>query len=136
MGVGGYLNGWIDINGDGNFDVGEQVLTNVDLNPGTRQVTVFLPADAATGPLAARFRWGENGLGFDGPAGIGEVEDYYLPNSIVPSVVLAGDYDLSGTVDDLDYALWRSTFGSTTDLRADGNNDGIIDSADYAVWRK
>jgi hypothetical protein len=134
VGVGGYLNGWIDINDDGDFDLGEQVLTNVDLNPGTRQVVVNLPGETATGPLAARFRWGESGLGFDGPAGIGEVEDYYLPNSIVPVVVLAGDYDLDGKVDDYDYAVWRSTFGST-DLRADGNNDGLVDMADYVVWR-
>jgi hypothetical protein len=75
-------------------------------------------------------------LGFDGPAGIGEVEDYFLPNSVVSSVVLAGDYDLSGTVDDADHSLWRSTFGSSTDLRADGNDDGVIDTADYVVWRR
>jgi hypothetical protein len=136
VGVGGYLNGWIDFNGDGNFDLGEQVLTDVHLNPGTQQRTINLPADTVTGPLAARFRWGEAGLSFGGSAGIGEVEDYYLKNSIVPSVVLAGDYDLSGTVDDSDYALWRSTFGSSTDLRADGNGDGAVDTADYAVWRK
>jgi subtilisin family serine protease len=134
VGVGGYLNGWIDINGDGDFDLGEQVLTDVDLNPGTRQVIVNLPVGTATGQLAARFRWGEGGLSFTGPAGIGEVEDYYLPSSIVPAVVLAGDYDLSGTVDDDDYRLWRSTFG-TTDLRADGNDDGSVDMADYVVWR-
>jgi hypothetical protein len=46
-----------------------------------------------------------------------------------------GDYDASGTVDTQDYNVWMSTFGSTTDLRADGNFDGVIDAADYAVWR-
>jgi hypothetical protein len=133
-GVGGYLNGWIDLNDDGNFDLGEQVITNIDLNPGTRQLIVNIPAGTATGPLAARFRWGEFGLSFDGPAEIGEVEDYLLSNSIVQAVVLAGDYTLDGAVNDYDYALWRSLFG-TTDLRADGNGDGSVDMADYVVWR-
>ena len=46
-----------------------------------------------------------------------------------------GDFDSSGTVDNQDYNLWRSTFGSTTDLRADGNFNGTVDAADYIVWR-
>jgi hypothetical protein len=134
QGVGGLLNGWFDLNGNGTFDDGEQLLTDIDLNPGIHTVIVDLPATTVSGPLAARFRWGEEGLSFEGPAGAGEVEDYFLPNSIVSAVVLPGDYDLSGTVDDADYDLWRATFG-TSDLRADGNGDGAVDAADYSVWR-
>jgi hypothetical protein len=48
---------------------------------------------------------------------------------------LAGDYDSSGTVDDLDYGLWKDTFGSISDLRADGNANGFVDAADYTIWR-
>jgi hypothetical protein len=133
-GVGGYLNAWMDIDGDGTFGPGEQVLTDIDLNPGTRQVIVTLPPNTASGPMAARFRWGEGGLSFEGPAGIGEVEDYYLANSVVQQVVLPGDYNLDGAVNDADYGIWRATY-STNDLRGDGNGDGFVDSADYIVWK-
>ena len=29
----------------------------------------------------------------------------------------------------------KTTFGSTTDLRADGNQNSIVDAADYTIWR-
>jgi hypothetical protein len=48
---------------------------------------------------------------------------------------LAGDYDSSGTVDNLDYSLWKDTFGSSADLRADGNANGGVDAGDYTIWR-
>jgi hypothetical protein len=47
-----------------------------------------------------------------------------------------GDYDTSGTVNTLDYHLWRMNFGSTSNLVADGNGNGVIDAADYVIWRK
>ncbi len=50
-----------------------------------------------------------------------------------------GDYNEDGTVDAADYTVWRNTLGSTTDLRANGDNFGasanIIDQADYAFWK-
>jgi hypothetical protein len=141
QGVGGYLNGWMDFNKDGDFaDAGEQILVNVDLNPGTHSganMQFDTPADMAAGPIPARFRWGVAGLDFFGPALIGEVEDYLFANAISPSVVVTvpGDYDGSGLVDDGDYDFWKSHFGSTTNLAADGNDDGVVNSADYTVWR-
>jgi hypothetical protein len=49
---------------------------------------------------------------------------------------MVGDFDASGTVDQSDYQVWRATFGSTTDLRADANGNGQVDLADYAAWRR
>jgi hypothetical protein len=46
-----------------------------------------------------------------------------------------GDYEDDEIVDHDDYMLWRATFGSTTDLRADGNANNEVDAADYALWR-
>jgi glucose/arabinose dehydrogenase len=48
---------------------------------------------------------------------------------------LPGDYNADGTVDAADYAVWTTSFGSTTSLGADGNHNNIIDAADYTVWR-
>jgi glucose/arabinose dehydrogenase len=50
---------------------------------------------------------------------------------------LAGDYDQDGDVDNTDYTVWRSTFGTSTgSLAADGNHNGVVDAADYLIWRK
>ncbi len=52
-----------------------------------------------------------------------------------PFTIVPGDYDGDGTVDGDDYITWRDSYGSTTNLDADGNNDGVVDAADYTVWR-
>jgi hypothetical protein len=66
---------------------------------------------------------------------------YRLDLSTIPSLLpptLVGDYNGDGKVDAADYTVWRDTFGSTTDLRANGDNDGasqgVIDQADYLAW--
>ena len=48
--------------------------------------------------------------------------------------VLTGDYDGSGTVDTADYIVWKTSFGSVTELAADGNLNGVIDLADYTIY--
>jgi hypothetical protein len=51
------------------------------------------------------------------------------------SISVPGDYNGDLKVDSADYSLWRSSFGSTTNLKADGNKNGKIDAGDYVIWR-
>ena len=53
----------------------------------------------------------------------------------VPPAANPGDYNNNGMIDVPDYDLWKTDFGSTTNLAADGNGDKVVDAADYTVWR-
>lgn len=46
-----------------------------------------------------------------------------------------GDFNHDSKVDDADYAIWKSDFGSTIAPAADANHNGIVDAADYTIWR-
>lgn len=79
----GYLQGWIDWNGDGDFaDAGEQIATNLQYSAGTTgtiNIPVTVPANATTSQTYARFRWSStSGLSSTAAASDGEVEDYAL----------------------------------------------------------
>jgi hypothetical protein len=56
-------------------------------------------------------------------------------------VLLPGDFNQDMVVDNDDFLLWKSTFGTTRvsvhdPPLADGNYDGIVNAADYVIWRK
>lgn len=92
----GYLQGWIDWNGDGDFaDAGEQVATDLQsAGAGTTiiNVPVTVPAGATMSQTFARFRWSTtSGLDATTAAGDGEVEDYAV-------TIAAAGIDISGTV--------------------------------------
>lgn len=63
----------------------------------------------------------------------GVYEPYVVDNLLLEAIT--GDYNNDGLVDAADYTVWRDTFGSTTDLRADGDESGTVDSGDYTFWQ-
>ncbi len=88
-GAGGFLNAWIDWNGNGVFtDAGEQVAVNVKDNTapdsnaatGTIAIPFSVPSGATINPTFARIRWSlQSGLDADTLiAPNGEVEDYQI----------------------------------------------------------
>ena len=74
----GYLDAWIDFNGDGDWnDPGEKIFDSVLLVEGTNSLTFDVPTTAVPGATFARFRLSSSGgLAPTGPASDGEVEDY------------------------------------------------------------
>ncbi len=74
----GYLNAWVDFDGNGRFDgTGEQVFSDELLAEGPNPLVFDVPQLAARGPTFARFRFNTRGLlSSNGLAADGEVEDY------------------------------------------------------------
>jgi hypothetical protein len=76
-----YISGWIDWNGNGNFnDGGEQIAKNVPV-PGTGAINIgmTIPGSAVTTvPTFARFRVGQENMSATGSYSYGEVEDYQI----------------------------------------------------------
>jgi hypothetical protein len=48
---------------------------------------------------------------------------------------LAGDYNNDTVVNQADYDLWKSSFGTAGGLQNETASLGIADAADYTVWR-
>ena len=75
----GVMQAWLDFDADGVFDADEQIITDGNVVAGTNTFTFNIPIDAQLGDTYARFRYGyERGLGPNGPALAGEVEDYAI----------------------------------------------------------
>lgn len=84
------------------------------------------------GPVLPNGNWVLLGVVDDGGLGFNLISSFELSRS---GCSLLGDYNCSGTVDDVDYTLWKNTYGSTQALAADGNGDNVVNAADYTVWR-
>ena len=93
-GSGGFLQMWIDWNGNGTFNdtvdgVPEQIATDVTITgtTGTASIPITVPPSATTSQTFARVRWSsQSGLGPDGAASDGEVEDHALTITGAPSL--------------------------------------------------
>lgn len=59
------------------------------------------------------------------------------PSVAIVDDLLPGDFNGDGYVDQDDYAVWKTQFGSevTPTRGADANGDGVVDAADYTIWR-
>lgn len=142
---GGYLQGWVDFNGDGDFNdtiggVSEQIIVNRLLDPGMTVINFAVPATIDASTVYARFRYGEFGLGPLGLAQVGEVEDYVLAKAapLVPLEIANGpDFNHDGEVSGLDFLAWQRGVGKTANVTAndgDSDGDGDVDGQDLADW--
>jgi len=77
----GALNAWIDFNGNGTLEAGEQIFTDEMLSAGNNVLTFTAPASVDDDNLYSRFRFTDSAGKVTSPNGVaisGEVEDYVL----------------------------------------------------------
>ncbi len=76
----GFLNAWVDFNGDGTWNhPEEQVINDLEFAAGTHMMEFSVPEDALNGYTFARFRFSTwSDVWVRGFAGDGEVEDYQI----------------------------------------------------------
>jgi hypothetical protein len=98
----GFLDGWLDLNGDGDWDDQyEHIFDRIPVQAGANQLTFWIPPGTGPGVTYARFRFGsEGGLAPTGLAIDGEVEDYRVeiisndPPAILAPAQLATEEDV------------------------------------------
>lgn len=147
----GYLQAWIDFNGDGVFEdaLSERIATDLRddgtgadtiAGDGVIQVNVIVPTDATTATTFARFRYGsEAGLSFTSFALDGEVEDYSLL-IVAADLVDRGDAPasygdprhavvpliyLGAALPDTEVAPQHSPFADADDLAGNDDEDSV-----------
>ena len=131
-GAGGFLQGWIDFDGNGSFDADEQIATDLqdgggldtDATAGVIAFDVAVPVTAVTTQTYTRFRWSTTaGLNATDLIGDGEVEDDTLTIEVAPAPFACDNsiYQLADTPNTL---LRRVTFSASgasfTDLGSAG----------------
>lgn len=118
---------WLTLNFDGSYDSG----TDTGTDSTTALSLGAAPSSDLSGMITAF------GLYITGPAT--RRFDTFQIDGVTSSQAVPGDYSGNNSVDAEDYTIWRDTLGSTTDLRANGDNTGpstnTIDQADYTYWK-
>ncbi|MCE5341540.1 MAG: GEVED domain-containing protein [Planctomycetaceae bacterium] len=112
----GFLDAWIDFNGDGMWTMGlpEQIAISTPLVVGNNAITFNVPATALLGQTYARFRFsGVGGLMPTGLAPNGEVEDY--------AVMIEEEINPDPNTK---YVQWPDTTPTGIDIRVD-DGDGV-----------
>lgn len=125
----GVLSAWADWNHNGAFESGERILADQALTTGLNNLTVAVPANAAAGQMAVRFRATDaKGQGGSSPAGLatsGEVEDYFTAVYVAGNVgSIAGQVRNDTNGDGNLSATYGGLAGAVLTLYTDTNGDG------------
>jgi hypothetical protein len=112
--------------------LGEVKTTLADSSTGNdawleRRLSGVAPAGTAEARLVLEFTQSANEFGAV------HVDDVFFS---VPESAPLGDFNGDGVVDQSDLDVWRTDFGSTSKLDADGNYNGAVDGADYLIWQQ
>jgi hypothetical protein len=99
----------------------------VDVNSAIRQQPNWQNWYSDNGQTPGYFHlYGQNAIGYTWLSN-------YLLNSILD--VHAGDANLDGQFDGIDYVAWADHFGASGNWsQGDFNHDGIVDGLDYVIW--
>ena len=93
----GFVDAWIDWDGNGVWDSTEKILNSAAVVVGDNVLAIPVPLDAKSGTTYARFRVSSTGgLGVTGVAADGEVEDYQV--EILPPLATTGVFDSEVTL--------------------------------------
>ncbi len=129
----GYLNAWVDFNGNGSFSIEEQIFTNELFNAAdTLSLSFSVPSTASAASTYARFRFSTvQSVGSAGPSGAGEVEDY----AVSIEVYDFGDapdptFPTLAANDGARHLVSGLALGSSVDREADGQPNENADGDD------
>lgn len=84
--------------------------------------------------LAFRFESSDNSIfGMNTPAYVA-IDNLELDIAATP-----GDFDLNGTVNSLDLAIWESNYGNSSMVSftdGDADENGVVDAQDFLLWQR
>jgi CubicO group peptidase (beta-lactamase class C family) len=98
------------------------------------------PVDAIAGGARGFHSWIDqrNDLVFTFATDLSHFANVEVLSSMMHAAILdavpAADFDLNGTVDAADLAVWQAAYGATP--QADANGDGVSDGADFLAWQR